>query len=83
MSYEPQGGAESNYAGCTEITETMCSLMFNTSTHPPETNFTIRVYAIRDSLRSSADTIMANTVHLVPNVVSLDLHVSAANFGIH
>ena len=69
VSYQSQSGSETSYPQCTDITQTTCSLMFNTTTFPPETNFTIRVFAKKGPWSSTAAVLMANTVHIAPTIV--------------
>ena len=64
-----QSGSETSYTQCTDITQTTCSLMFNTTTFPPETNFTIRVFAKKGPWSSAAAVLVANTVHIAPTIV--------------
>ena len=61
VSYQAQSGSETNYAGCTDITETTCLLMFDTGVFPAPHSFTIRVYANQGTQRSTAASLSAQT----------------------
>ena len=61
VSYQAQSGSETNYADCNEITETTCSLMFDTGMFPAPHSFTIRVYANKGTQRSTAASLSAQT----------------------
>ena len=68
MRYTPAEGNETSYAPCTEISETMCMIVFDTEAYQ---SYVIKVFSHKGSWTSAAASLAAETeMPETPSLVS-------------